>query len=678
MASAVKKTTVTKVVSSEGVQHQVPEFIKTINDDYKSKIAHVFIIHGNINDYCDNSGVRQPIHKTLATAMDDNVEREMRGGVVSDKGGRGLQDEKELKVNRRVTRILATFNLSSGLEFAHPNSHKSWVDAMKAYYGEQVENWPAGWDKPNQIENCCLVLQRWFQANKEIQRANELKLMDNLAPQPELLLTVLFTDGDSTFPQGDISQLYADRPQIVHIRNWARDEQLGNRNRIIIMTRHLSDIHDSLRGGGCGISTILIAKPTIVDREEWLKNFSASIEQKVTAKGKPMMIGSNEVTKVNLAEGFDLHQFAVQSAGMSRRQMEFVIMKSWLTGEAIDFRLVREQKQRALEDEYQGLVEFFEPEYGFEQIGGHEHLKKYFRRKVIIPLQQGNTRLCTRGMLMTGPPGTGKTVIAKALAKEAKMNFMIGHLDRLFGGLVGETEQKTRKFLEAVDSAAPCIVFLDEMDSVLSSGRQSAGDSGTSGRVFNALMTWLSDESRAGRVVVIGASNRPDLLDSALIRSGRIDAKVPALPPQKGDAKGRISILAALLRKHNVKFAKEVAATENTENNGLGRLLHDNKRVWTGAEIEVVLKEALDNAAFAERVKDGKPDYAMTIEDWNKAMDEIIPNTEEVERMTKLSLVYVDHLGYCPPEWRELASDKARLRAELGLKSKGGIELEED
>jgi len=653
-------------------QQPIPEFIKTIKSDYRSKIAHVFIVHGNINDYCDNTGARQPIDRTIAIAMDDNVAREIRGSV-SDKVGRGIQDEQEVKTNRNTTRILASFNLSSGLEFANKNSHTAWVDTMKSFYGETVENWPAGWDKPTQIENCCLVLQRWFIANKEIHRSNEMKIMNNQATQPELLLTVLFTDGDSLFPQGDIAQLYADRPQIVHIRNWARDEQLGNRNRIIIMTRHLSEIHESLRGGGVGISTILIGKPTITEREEWLTNFSRTIENSVAAKGKPMVIGSNEVSKVNLATGFDLHQFAVQSAGMSRRQMEFVIMKSWLTGEAIDFRLVREQKQRALEDEYQGLVEFFEPEYGFEQIGGHEHLKRYFQRKVIIPLQQGNARLCTRGMLMTGPPGTGKTVIAKALAKEAKMNFMIGHLDRLFGGIVGETEQKTRKFLEAVDSAAPCIVFLDEMDSVLSSGRTSAGDSGTSARVFNSIMTWLSDESRTGRVVVIGASNRPDLLDGALIRSGRFDAKVPALPPQKGDSKGRLDILAALLRKHGVKFAKEVAATEKTADNGLGRLLYDSKRVWTGAEIEVVLKEALDNAAFAGRVKsDGKPDYSMSIADWNQAMDDILPNTEEVERMTKLSLIYVDHLGYCPPEWRALAADKAALRRELGIRSKGG------
>src|SRR5208337_5447919 len=226
---------------------------------------------------------------------------------------------------------------------------------------------------------------------------------------------------------------------------------------------------------------------------------------------------------------------------------------------------------------------------------------------------------------------------------------------------------KTRKFLEAVESAAPCIVFLDELDSVLSSGRSSKGDSGTSARMFNAVMQWLSDDSRKGKVVVIAASNRPDLLDAALIRAGRFDALIPALPPQKGDSKGRIAILAALARKLKIKFDPDLGKTEEDENNGLGRLLKDGKRVWTGAEIEVVMKEAFDNAAFACRQKKGVKDYTVCLDDWNKSMDDILPDTKMVERMTLLSLLYVNHLGYCPPEWRKKAANKDAIREELGI-----------
>lgn len=644
-----------------------PVFVQKIIDDYKAKISHVFILYGNINDFSDNSGKRHGILHTLAQAFDDNIKSDL--GRQAGEGSRVAQPTRA--TGREMARIFATYNLSGGLEFLHENSKTQWLDALKAFYTEAIwsnqrEDWQQG--KPATLESMFGLMNAWFHAAKEIAKANAQNRANNLTTRQEILFTITFTDSDTLFPDGQVAQMASDRPAIVHMRNWARDESLGDRNRVILMTRHLTELHESIRGGTSGVSTISVAKPTMADRKEWLENFSKSVEDRVASRKKPMIIGSNEVTQVNLAEGFDFQQFAVQSAGMSRRQMEDVIMKSWLNKTPVDFFLVKERKQRAIEDEYQGIVDFFEPEFGFETIGGHESLKQYFQRKVIGPLRTGDKRLCTSGMLMTGPPGTGKTQLARAVAKEAKLNFMVGHLDKLFGSLVGETEMKTRKFLEAVESAAPCIVFLDELDSVLSSGRSSKGDSGTSARMFNAVMQWLSDDSRKGKVVVIAASNRPDLLDAALIRAGRFDALVPALPPQKGDDAGRLQILAALARKLKIKFDPELGKTEKETGNGLGLLLKDEKRVWTGAEIEVVMKEAFDNAAFADRKnKKGEKDYTIQVCDWNKAMDDILPDTKMVEQMTLLSLLYVNHLGYCPAAWRETARDKEKIREMLGM-----------
>lgn len=657
--------------ATQGVEVPNPPFIQKMIDDYRAKISHVFILYGNINDFSDNAGKRHDILSTLAQAFDSNVKNDI---LRPSLGKSAAKQESE-----SLVRIFATYNLSGGLEFLHTTSKNQMLDFLKSFYTSEVwdqmrEDWKAL--KPQTLDSMFGLMNAWFHASKEVARMNINAKQNNLTQRQEVLFTLLFTDADALFPDGSISQMYNDRAPIVHMRNWARDDKLGDRNRIVLLTRHLTDIHESIRGGSAGVSTISVPKPTMADRLEWLENFSKTVTDRVAMRNQPMVIGSNKVTKVELAEGFDLQQFAVQSAGMSRRQMEDVIMKSWLTKQPIDFFLVKERKQRAIEDEYQGIVDFFEPEFGFEHIGGHEALKTYFTRKVIEPLRKGDKRLCTSGMLMTGPPGTGKTALARATAKEAKLNFMVGHLDKLFGALVGETENKTRKFLEAVEAASPCIVFLDELDSVLSSGRESKGDSGTSARMFNAIMQWLSDESRKGKVVVIAASNRPDLLDAALIRAGRFDALIPALPPGKGDHKGRLQILAALCRKLKVKFASDLAKTESDANNGLGRLLCDSKRVWTGAEIEVVLKEAFDNAAFGNRTRKGTEgkDYTILLEDWNKALDDILPDTKMVERMTLLSLLYVNHLGYCPVEWRDRARNKEQIRAELGLGDEGPVE----
>ena len=658
---------------TQGVEVPNPVFVQKIIDDYKSKISHVFIVYGNINDFSDNSGQRNNVLSTLATAFDDHIKSDL--GKTADKSERTITTTAK---GKEISRIFATFNISAGFEFLHENSKQVFLDAIKAFYGNEA--WENMRDdlktlKPATTDAFFTLMNMWFHASKEVAKLNAQARANNMTTRQEVLFTLAFTDSDALFPDGAIGQMTGDRPAIVHMRNWARDEALGDRSRIILLTRHLTDIHESIRGGTAGVSTVAVPKPTMADRLEWLENFSKNVDARVANRKKAMNIGGNDVTRVNLAEGFDFQQFAVQAAGMSRRHMEDVIMKSWLTNSPVDFFLVKERKQRAIEDEYQGIVDFFEPEYGFEHIGGHEALKSYFRRKVIEPLRKGDKRLCTSGMLMTGPPGTGKTALARATAKEAKLNFMVGHLDKLFGSLVGETEGKTRKFLEAVESAAPCIVFLDELDSVLSSGRSSKGDSGTSARMFNAIMQWLSDESRKGKVVCIAASNRPDLLDSALIRAGRFDALIPALPPSKGDSKGRLAILAALCRKLKVKFSAELGQTEATPDNGLGRLLMDAKRVWTGAEIEVVIKEAFDNAAFANRMKKGVQDYTISLEDWNKAMDDILPDTKMVEKMTLLSLLYVNHLGYCPPEWRDRARNKEQIREELGIADN---ELEEE
>ena len=984
-----------------------PEFIRIFFDSYRAKEAHVFIFHGNVSDFPNNSGRRGDLRRALALSCDTPT-------MLAE----CKTDEQKAEVGK-VQRILAYYTIANGLEFASPESNNLWRQIMKQYIkdvapgttdatlDEQVKDL----EKPINLESALNTMNIWFTASKRLHQNNqkvELQKKGNKLPDP--LFTVVFFDGDAMFPNGPMSQLNMDRAPIVNVRNWARDEALGNKNRVIIVTRHLTEIHESIRGGESGVRAILIPKPTMKDREEWLNNFDSSLQERAK-KGTPQKLGGKDVTHIEYAPGFDAHTFAIQAAGLSRKQMENIFMRAALDKEPIDFPLVRALKTKALEEEYGGLVDFREPEYGFDKIGGHEHLKRYFQRKIIAPLKKGDKRTCSRGVLLTGPPGcqpagskvlmedgtwknvenvkvgdriispqqdgtsqvsnvietvvydnrpiyevatlgrsrksyrcadnhilpyltlkrprtmgnykyegqqgkdlsifpskrlgrhteleekqvrdflkrgknyrnksriftspavqfpeqsfdippyvlgcmlgdgsffdqpnftnsnptiferlvsfglefgyenkkgityskniingfadlfrkselwgrdshskfvpqsyktaalgqrldllaglidtdgskdsytscskqlaedfeylvhsvggfanikpritkdqngteclsyrvfysfaefqpvlleshkqqgtrnlewknprnrnfevnyvgvekvygfvldspsewyvtndwivthnTGKTAITLAMAKEAGVNFMIAHLARLFGGLVGETESNTQKFIEAADSAAPVIVFIDELESVLSAGRSSVGDSGTSSRVFNSIMTWLSDESRSGRIVVVGATNRPDLLDSALIRSGRFDAILPALPPQSGDAKGRLEILKALTKKQNFKFEKGLQATLESKDAGIGKMLHD-PRIWTGAEMEVVLKEAIDNAIFADRT-------AVSLEDWDQAFKDVLPSTREVDKMIDLSLYYVNHLGYCPEDWRDRAMRKQEI-----------------
>ena len=684
------KDELTKQMGDETYQGGlVPESIVKLGNDYRAKIAHTFVLHGNISDYQDDSGYRSYIQDLLARTLDVNYQSTL------------AKNNKEKKnITDKGTRVLAFYSLNNGLEFAHENSRKQWEEMMAIMNPELASNkddTATPWTliiHPPDFASTLNTLNLWFRGSKKLNEQNQIARATGQpeeALKPEIGFRIVFKDCDALFPAGSMAQLnFMDRNPIVMMRNWAQDEAIGNRNMIILLTKHLTDIHESIRCGSSRVSSILVKQPKLDERETWIRNFGKVIREQAK-KGKSWRIAGRAVEDVNYADGFDEHLFAIQSAGMSRYQLEDVIMQSWLNNVKLDFSLVRERKQRAIEEEYEGIVEFFEPEHGFETVGGHDCLKLYFNREIIVPLQAGDKRGCSRGVLLVGPPGTAKTHLAQALAKEAKMNFMVGNLGRLFGGIVGETESRTRKFLEAVDSAAPVILFLDEIDSVLSSGRSSPGDSGTSGRVFNSIMTFLSDSSRAGKVVVVAATNRPDLLDSALIRQQRFDAILPALPPAKGDLKGRALILKALETKLDLKWSKELATTANnkSKDSGIGKLLCDS-RIWTGAEMETVVKKAWKKTVFAiqdkmpHKTEDEKKalqkaidEAEITLENWNLAMSYVIPNTREVDAMIDLALLYANDLEYCPPEWRDRAGKKDEIQSSMQNVYHSGI-LESD
>jgi ATP-dependent 26S proteasome regulatory subunit len=667
-----------KVKNSQEVSSStVPLFVQQINSDYGSKISHTFILHGNIYDYVDNGGNDLNIKTVLSSCYDDNVITLNSRGIKSVKKEvvePGLQSS--LLPRSEKTRIIVFFNSALGTEIPNSKSFEIWKKAIlsdlsadeKEVAGIQGDRYYL----PSDVGGALSLFNRWFAISKKLRAQNQYSQETsgvNATLVPEAVLTLVFTDSDTIFPAGVVSQLGGDRTPIVFMRNWAQDsEGIGDRSRIIMMTRHMSDIHESIRGE-LAVS-YLVKKPDLQDRREYITNFNRNIEARAAASagGLGIQLGKNLcVTKINFAPDFTLEEFAVQSAGMNRRQIKDVIFNSWRNETPIDFGLVRERKKRALDDEYNGMLDIKEPSFGFDQIGGHEHFKDYCRWEIIKPLKEGNKKLCSRGALMTGPPGTGKSMVAWALAKEAGLNFIQVDLSKVFGGLVGQTESNMRKLIEAVEAAAPCIVFVDEIDSVLSSGRSSAGDSGTSGRVFNSFMSWLSDPGRVGKVVCLAASNRPDLLDAALIRTGRMDVKIPMLPPAIGDRSGRLEILSALSKKHKIAFSKELLETRN-DATGLGLLLGDQIRIWTGAEIEQVLQAGYRKSARSDRkLENGNQDLTLTVQDWEYAMENILPNTKEVTKMINLSLLYCDNLSYVPQAWKKLASNKEFLEAELGL-----------
>lgn len=191
------------------------------------------------------------------------------------------------------------------------------------------------------------------------------------------------------------------------------------------------------------------------------------------------------------------------------------------------------------------------PSVGWEDIGGLEEAKQALREAAVWPLAHADLFRQVgvrppRGILLHGPPGTGKTLLAKAVAHESGVNFIAVNGPSLLSKYVGESERAVRDVFRKARQASPCIVFFDELDSLAPPRGSHGGEGGVSERVMGQILTEIDGVQELEGVLVLGATNRPDLIDPALLRSGRFDLKIEIPPP---DRDGRIGILRIHTRR---------------------------------------------------------------------------------------------------------------------------------
>merc|ERR1711899_646138 len=199
------------------------------------------------------------------------------------------------------------------------------------------------------------------------------------------------------------------------------------------------------------------------------------------------------------------------------------------------------------------------PNVNWEDIGGLENVKKELQELVQYPVEHPEKFLKfgmqpSRGVLFYGPPGCGKTLLAKAIANECQANFISIKGPELLTMWFGESEANVRDIFDKARSAAPCVLFFDELDSIAKSRGGSAGDAGgAADRVINQILTEMDGMGSKKNVFIIGATNRPDIIDPAILRPGRLDQLIYIPLPDEGS---RMAILKSNLRKSPV--GKEV------------------------------------------------------------------------------------------------------------------------
>ncbi len=199
-----------------------------------------------------------------------------------------------------------------------------------------------------------------------------------------------------------------------------------------------------------------------------------------------------------------------------------------------DLQVSQADFERALKQIYPSVlrsVQIESPEVSWEQIGGLEEAKQTLREAVEGVLTSPELYAwararAPRGVLLSGPPGTGKTLLAKAVASQAQANFIALSGAELVTKWVGASEQAIRELFARARQASPCVIFIDELDTLAPARGRNAGDSGVSDRIMGQLLTELDGVRPAEGVLLIGATNRKDSIDPALLRAGRLELHI--------------------------------------------------------------------------------------------------------------------------------------------------------
>ena len=263
------------------------------------------------------------------------------------------------------------------------------------------------------------------------------------------------------------------------------------------------------------------------------------------------------------------------------------------------------------------------PKVWWKDVGGLDKIKKSLTENLIVAMKEPNkfTKMGVRpprGALIYGPPGCGKTLLGRAVATETGANMILVRGPEILSKWIGESEKAVREIFRKAKAAAPCVVIFDELDSL---ARYKSGEGGASENVLSQLLTEI-EEGISSRVVVIGITNRPDILDSSLLRTGRLDLVLYVEPP---DEKGRLEIIKILTKKmplvNDVKLQEIAVATQN----------------YTGADLAALCREAavqamrnnsskISSQDFAKGLKQVKPSITKEVDQWYNTIRESISN----------------------------------------------------
>ncbi|MFB6137649.1 MAG: AAA family ATPase, partial [Halobacteriaceae archaeon] len=390
---------------------------------------------------------------------------------------------------------------------------------------------------------------------------------------------------------------------------------LEGRGQVIVIaaTNRVDAVDPALRRPGRFDREIEIGVPDEMGREEILT---------IHTRGMPL---SDDISLPELADdthgfvGADIESLTKEAAMRALRRYlpEIDLDEEDIPPSLIDRMIVKREDFRGALSEVEPsamrevLVEL--PKITWDDVGGLAEAKTSIKESVEWPLNRPEkfTRLGVEppaGVLLYGPPGTGKTLMAKAVANETNANFISVRGPQLLSKWVGESEKAIRQTFRKARQVAPCVIFFDELDALAPGRGQDVGNN-VSERVVNQLLTELDGLEEMEEVMVIGATNRPDIIDPALIRSGRFDRLVMVGQP---DEDGREEILR--IHTEDTPLTADVSLRELAE-------ITDG---YVGSDLASIAREAA-----MEALRDDSDAEEVGMRHFRQAMENVRPTITE-------------------------------------------------
>ncbi len=356
---------------------------------------------------------------------------------------------------------------------------------------------------------------------------------------------------------------------------------------------------------------------TSIDEKVAIRKVPIKEARKITfAPTEPLRIMGGEEFLSQSLEGRAVTRGDVIQINVMGRRIDLVVVSYTPTSDAVLVHRTTEVKisEKPVKEGVSNI-----PKVTYEDIGGLGDEVKRVREMIELPLRHPELfeRLgveAPKGVLLHGPPGTGKTLLAKAVATESQSNFINVKGPEFLSKWVGESEKAVRETFRKARQAAPCIIFMDEIDSI-APARGGEGDSRVTERVISQMLTEIDGLQSLHNVVVIGATNRPDMLDPALLRPGRFDRLVKIASP---DLEGRKQILRIHTAKKpmadDVDIDELAKKTDGYSGADLAALANEavmltiRKMVAAGeADPKKMTERRIDMATFTEALNKVKP-----------------------------------------------------------------------